>query len=630
MNHSRLCGALVAFSLCAAFAASAGPIFLTGHDPDFHAQDDAGAQRLLGAGVTFVRHGSSLPLLWVESRISVPGGHRVGKAGLTAIGMVEGTSFIHLDGGQLAALTAADWSALKTTYSAIGVASDFGGILTQAELDQLIAHKDSITDFVNAGGGVMALSECNTGSAPCLTSGGAFSFLPITIASTGNASPPYTVSAYGFSTFGLLDSDVNSPSHSHFDDAFGLNVVSSSVPTGQIMTLAGEVHITPQGFLVANAGPDQTLDGGPSTPVTLDGSGSSSDPGGAPLHYDWAEGATPLASTSSATTTVLLPPGTHSITLTVTNTRGETATDTVVIVIHNTAPPQITCPASIVTTTEPGVCAAHVSYPAPTATSGPGIASLGCNHASGSVFLGGVTPVTCTATDTNGNSAQCQFLVQVNDNEPPHVTAPAASTVSANNSCGASVPDAVAASTFTDNCTPADELIKSQSPAAGTAVGLGTTAISVSATDESGNTATAGTSLTVADTTPPVISSLTATPSLCQAKGKWVPVAITAAATDACTHPPACKIVWVTNNERPSCHHDRDDDLDWVVTGALTLKVRAEREGHERGVVYTIGVQCTDAAGNASAIRAVTVTVGKDKDKDKDHDDDHDGKGDRR
>src|SRR6185503_1332503 len=60
---------------------TSGPIFLTGHDPDFHAQDDAGARRLLTKAVTYVRHGSSLPMLWVESRIVTPAGHRVGKNG---------------------------------------------------------------------------------------------------------------------------------------------------------------------------------------------------------------------------------------------------------------------------------------------------------------------------------------------------------------------------------------------------------------------------------------------------------------------------------------------------------------------------------------------------------------------
>src|SRR6185503_18510375 len=108
--------------------------------------------------------------------------------------------------------------------------------------------------------------------------------------------------------------------HSHFNEAFGLNIVTRSAPTGQIMTLAGKVRITGGGFLVANAGPDQTLNAtAAQTPVVLDGSGSSTDPGGAPLRYRWQEGSAVLADTTSATTTVQLPPGVHTLTLVVTN-----------------------------------------------------------------------------------------------------------------------------------------------------------------------------------------------------------------------------------------------------------------------------------------------------------------------
>ena len=34
--------------------ATAGAVFLTGHDPDFHAQDSVNAQHLLSAGLSFV------------------------------------------------------------------------------------------------------------------------------------------------------------------------------------------------------------------------------------------------------------------------------------------------------------------------------------------------------------------------------------------------------------------------------------------------------------------------------------------------------------------------------------------------------------------------------------------------
>jgi choice-of-anchor A domain-containing protein len=487
----------------AALDTTSGPIFLTGHDPDFHAQDDAGARRLLTKAVTFVRHGSSLPMLWVEARMSPPSGHRIGKNGLRAIGMTEGTHFIHMNAAELAAQSATWWQTLSSRYSAIGVASDFGGLLTQAELDQLNAHRDDIATFVNSGGGLMALSEGGGGAG--LTTRNRFQFLPIQVVSTGNAYPPYTVTAYGQTEFGLLDSDVNSPSHSHFADSFGLNVVTRSAPTGQIMTLAGHVRITGGGFLVANAGPDQTLDATAAlTPVQLNGSGSSTDPGGAPLRYRWLEGTTVLADTAQAITTVQLAPGVHTITLQVTNSRNETASDVVVITIRNTLPPSITCPQDIVRPTDPGICSAAVSFPPPTVSAPNGVESVSCDHTSGSTFLGGITPVTCTVVDRIGNRASCSFTIRVKDEEPPVIAALPPSESGVDATCQASLPDVLAGEHLAvDNCTHDHDLVFVQTPPAGTSVGAGTHTIQLQVTDESGNSSTASTQHTVVDLTPP-------------------------------------------------------------------------------------------------------------------------------
>lgn len=486
----------------AAVETTSGPIFLTGHDPDFHAQDDAGARRLLSKAVTYVRHGSNLPMLWVESRIAVPGGHRVGKNGLVAIGLAEGSGFVHMNAAQLNAQTAAWWQTLNTRYSAIGVASDFGALLTQAELDVLNAHKADIATFVNSGGGLLALAEGGGGAG--LTTHSRFKFLPIEVSSTGNASPPYTVSSYGQSEFGLLDTDVNSPSHSHFNNDFGLNVVTRSAPTGQIMTLAGKVRITDGGFLVANAGPDQLLDAtGGATPVTLDGSASSTDPAGGPLRYKWLKGTVVLADTLSPTTTVYLSPGLHVLTLVVTNSRNETASDGVNITIRNTQPPSITCPQNIVKPTDPGVCSAQASFPPPVAQSPAGGETVSCDHTSGSHFPAGVTPVTCTVVDRLGNSASCSFIVTVHDMEPPSISPPAPTVSEVDGTCRSTLPSVIAATHALDNCAQVEDLVITQTPAAGTSVGAGTHTIQIQVTDEAGNSATASTRHTVVDLTPP-------------------------------------------------------------------------------------------------------------------------------
>jgi hypothetical protein len=92
--------------------------------------------------------------------------------------------------------------------------------------------------------------------------------------------------------------------------------------------------------------------------------------------------------------------------------------------------------------------------------------------------------------------------------------------------------------------------------------------------------------------TPPVIHSITATPSsLSPPNNKLVPVTVTVNATDALDSNPTSKIISVSSNE------PADKDPDWQITGPLTLNLRAEREGQGNGRIYTITVQTTDTYG---------------------------------
>src|SRR5437016_4987495 len=60
--------------------------------------------------------------------------------------------------------------------------------------------------------------------------------------------------------------------------------------------------------------------------------------------------------------------------------------------------------------------------------------------------------------------------------------------------------------TASDNCSGTNGITLSQSPAAGTLVGLGAHTITVTATDAAGNSATCTTTFTVTDTTVPSVS----------------------------------------------------------------------------------------------------------------------------
>jgi len=241
---AALCGAVLTTATSVSLA---GPIFLTGHDPDFHAQDSAGAQDLLAAGLDFVTGGTyadaGSKFLWVESRIATPGGHRIGELGLGTIGLSLGTHYDRANGAELAAVDFAD-------YTAVVVASSFGGLLSRAELDALIGLKPELTTFVNDGGGLLAMAQCYPCGANLLagaTDPILFGFVPVAVTSLG-ANPPFTVTAAGAAApFNLTDADVNDPTHNSFGLVGGLQVLDTDT-SGNAVTLAGIVRITDGGF----------------------------------------------------------------------------------------------------------------------------------------------------------------------------------------------------------------------------------------------------------------------------------------------------------------------------------------------------------------------------------------------
>jgi hypothetical protein len=114
-----------------------------------------------------------------------------------------------------------------------------------------------------------------------------------------------------------------------------------------------------------------------------------------------------------------------------------------------------------------------------------------------------------------------------------------------------------------------------------------------------------------ADTTPPVISSVTADPAtLWPPNHKYHLVTVSVSASDNVDPAPVCKIISVTSSD-PSDAFGKGTP-DFVITGPLTVNLRAERLGHGSGRIYTITVQCTDSSNNSSTA-TVTVTVSHDK-----------------
>jgi len=244
-----------------------GSVFLTGHDPDFHATlggNTTGARNINTAAVdfvmdpvrnTFVAAGVN-KFMFVESSIAPPGGHTVGNAGIIASGYVDGTDYDRHDAGTLGGAL----DDLGTTYSAIVIASDFGGLLTQAELDILNARAADIISFLNAGGGLYAMAESNGGSG-LTPNGGHFGYLPFVVVSAplGQTEIGNTVTPFG-AGLGLADADVNgNASHNIFTETSGLTIVDID-SAGNILSLAARGEINPGGGFVTDCNVNDVLD----------------------------------------------------------------------------------------------------------------------------------------------------------------------------------------------------------------------------------------------------------------------------------------------------------------------------------------------------------------------------------
>jgi len=154
------------------------------------------------------------------------------------------------------------------------------------------------------------------------------------------------------------------------------------------------------------------------------------------------------------------------------------------VTVINPSPLTIACPGAITRSTESGQCSATAAY-APTASGGSGSRAINCLPSSGSRFPKGNTTVVCSATDTAGNTATCSFNVTVNDSEKPQIACPANVTLAC--SVDALVPVSFSV-TATDNCDslPAVTSI----PPSGSGFPVGSSTVTSTARDNSGNTAT--------------------------------------------------------------------------------------------------------------------------------------------
>ena len=163
-------------------------------------------------------------------------------------------------------------------------------------------------------------------------------------------------------------------------------------------------------------------------------------------------------------------------------------------------PPLVYCAPDTTVIADPAYCGAYVSYESAAEDNCTGV-TLNCDPPSGSFFPVGESLVTCIAVDAAGNADTCWFVVTIVDTVPPIVTCPADAIVANDpGQCGAVV-------NFTadvrDKCPGASV---SCQPPPGSFFPVGNSTVTCIGLDISGNTDTCGFTITVIDTTVPIIS----------------------------------------------------------------------------------------------------------------------------
>ena len=204
-------------------------------------------------------------------------------------------------------------------------------------------------------------------------------------------------------------------------------------------------------------------------------------------------------------------------------------------------------------------------------------------------------------TDAAGNANMGSAVMSRTYVGPPPVV-----TTSGDVTIEATSPDgAAAAFTATAIDAAGGSATVTCSPESGSVFPIGTTTVTCSSRDRYGNVGSSVLTVTVRDTTAPVISG--AAPSaaaLWPANHAMMPITLGVSASDAVDAEPVCSVAGVSSNEPVSGTGQGDLAPDWTITGPLALNLRAERAGSGSGRVYTIAITCADRAGNTSTTTA--------------------------
>ena len=346
---------------------------------------------------------------------------------------------------------------------------------------------------------------------------------------------------------------------------------------------------------------------GSSTPVDLDGTGSS-DPNGDPLTYAWGTDCSAGTFDNAASASPRLWVDTSNgcsaqcrVSLTVTDDLGLSDDDTAQVTISDQTAPDLSCPVDQVV---------ECDQPTDPAATGSATATDNCDPDPLVEYSDRTVPGsspqemtiyrTWTATDASGNTSSCVQTIEVVDTTPPSLSSPADLVVECDQPTD---PAATGTATATDNCDPVPSVEFSDETVPGACPQEMTIYRTWTATDASGNTSSHVQTIEVVDTTLPGIS-VDFQPTVIPPDA---PITFAASAADNCDASPLVEIFAYdcfafTRNGR------RIDKTDSCVVSLEGNTVTI----HDSGGVnthITWQTRAVDACGNESFVGSETVVV---------------------
>ncbi|MCC5946226.1 MAG: HYR domain-containing protein, partial [Bernardetiaceae bacterium] len=195
------------------------------------------------------------------------------------------------------------------------------------------------------------------------------------------------------------------------------------------------------------------------------------------------------------------PLGTTTVTYTVTDNAGNTATCSFDVTVEDNENPTITAPSDITTSPDAGSCdATGVVLGTPTAADNCAVASV--TNDAPAAFSAGTTTVTWTVTDNAGNTATATQNVTVTDDEDPTAVCQNFTLVLDADGNGTLAPADINDGS-NDNCTAAGDLIFSVSQTDFDCSDVGINTVTLTVEDAAGNTSSCTATVTVQDNTVP-------------------------------------------------------------------------------------------------------------------------------